>query len=134
MRFGLITVGLLALTLSIVAAGQDEGQTANPVPTKAKNVSADAIDFVNDVAPQLTRLGCNQVACHGSNQGKGGFRLSMFAGDSQYDFRSAHPVGQGEANQPCRAAKEPLHTESLGRHRAWRRQGRAEGRARLSAV
>lgn len=38
---------------------------------------APAISFVNDVLPVLSKLGCNQGACHGSAAGKGGFRLSL---------------------------------------------------------
>ncbi len=33
--------------------------------------------FVNDVLPLLTRLGCNQGACHGKGSGQNGFRLSL---------------------------------------------------------
>lgn len=36
--------------------------------------------------PLLGRLGCNGRACHGSFQGRGGFRLSLFG----YDFKSDH--------------------------------------------
>jgi hypothetical protein len=33
--------------------------------------------FVNDVEPVLTRLGCNQGACHGKGSGQNGFKLSL---------------------------------------------------------
>ena len=39
-------------------------------------------DFQRHVIPLLGRLGCNGRTCHGSFQGQGGFRLSMFG----YDF------------------------------------------------
>ena len=39
-------------------------------------------DFQRHVVPLLGRLGCNGRTCHGSFQGQGGFRLSMFG----YDF------------------------------------------------
>jgi len=35
------------------------------------------VDFVHDVGPVLSRLGCNQGTCHGSAQGKNGFKLSL---------------------------------------------------------
>ncbi|WP_052572417.1 DUF1549 and DUF1553 domain-containing protein [Chthonomonas calidirosea] len=44
------------------------------------------VSFVNDVEPTLTRLGCNQGACHGSQYGKGGFKLSLFGTDSDLDY------------------------------------------------
>lgn len=43
-------------------------------------------DFQKHVIPLLGRLGCNGRACHGSFQGQGGFRLSMFG----YDFDVDH--------------------------------------------
>jgi hypothetical protein len=43
-------------------------------------------DFQKHVIPLLGRLGCNSRACHGSFQGQGGFRLSMFG----YDFDMDH--------------------------------------------
>ncbi len=42
--------------------------------------------FQRHVMPLLGRLGCNGRACHGSFQGKGGFRLSLFG----YDFDKDH--------------------------------------------
>ncbi|GAB4152613.1 MAG: hypothetical protein Tsb009_28590 [Planctomycetaceae bacterium] len=43
-------------------------------------------DFQRHVIPLLGRLGCNGRSCHGSFQGQGGFRLSMFG----YDFAMDH--------------------------------------------
>src|SRR5579863_5687704 len=42
--------------------------------------------FRRHVIPLLGRLGCNGRACHGSFQGRGGFRLSLFG----YDFKMDH--------------------------------------------
>jgi len=41
------------------------------------NSSAKPPSFVNDVQPVLTRLGCNQGACHGKGSGQNGFKLSL---------------------------------------------------------
>src|SRR5262245_50151293 len=41
--------------------------------------------FQRHVSPLLGRLGCNGRACHGSFQGQGGFRLSLFGFDFQAD-------------------------------------------------
>lgn len=41
--------------------------------------------FVNDVQPILTRLGCNQGACHGKGSGQNGFRLSLRAYAPEWD-------------------------------------------------
>lgn len=42
-------------------------------------------DFQKHVVPLLGRLGCNGRSCHGSFQGQGGFRLSLFGYDFQMD-------------------------------------------------
>ena len=36
------------------------------------------IDYERHVVPLITRFGCNAANCHGSFQGRGGFRLSLF--------------------------------------------------------
>lgn len=43
-------------------------------------------DFRRHVLPVMSRMGCNAAACHGSFQGQGGFRLSLFG----YDFKTDH--------------------------------------------
>jgi hypothetical protein len=43
-------------------------------------------DFQRHVLPLMGRLGCNNRSCHGSFQGRGGFRLSLFG----YDFKADH--------------------------------------------
>jgi hypothetical protein len=45
-------------------------------------------DFQRHVMPLLGRLGCNGRACHGSFQGKGGFRLSLFGFDLPQDHQA----------------------------------------------
>lgn len=44
------------------------------------------IDFETDVIAALSKAGCNQGACHGSPQGKNGFRLSLRGFDPVLDF------------------------------------------------
>lgn len=43
------------------------------------------ISFLNDVQPALSRMGCNAGTCHGSKDGKAGFKLSLRGYDSQFD-------------------------------------------------
>ena len=45
-------------------------------------------DFIRDVNPLLTRLGCNAGTCHGSQAGRNGFKLSLRGYDAIYDVRS----------------------------------------------
>lgn len=45
-----------------------------------------SISFRNDIQPILTRAGCNQGACHGTQHGKGGFKLSLRGFDDTADY------------------------------------------------
>ena len=42
--------------------------------------------FIKDVVSVLTKAGCNAGACHGSFQGRGGFRLSLLGFDPTADY------------------------------------------------
>jgi len=57
-----------------------------PAKVRFTSESNEVPDFQRHVIPLLGRLGCNGRACHGSFQGQGGFRLSMFG----YDFEMDH--------------------------------------------
>lgn len=75
-----------------VAAGEGmitveaEGQKAE---VKVHVTSADPmnVDFIREVNPILSKVGCNQGTCHGSQAGKNGFKLSLRGYDSVYDYR-----------------------------------------------
>lgn len=58
------------------------------IPVAIANQGADFHpDFVQDVNPVITRLGCNMGTCHGAKDGKGGFKLSLRGYDPLYDIR-----------------------------------------------
>jgi len=61
------------------------GQSAK-LPVKVAGAGAGKIGFVRDVQPVLAKLGCNQGTCHGSAQGKNGFKLSLRGYDPEYDY------------------------------------------------
>ncbi|WP_437228690.1 DUF1549 domain-containing protein [Planctomicrobium sp. SH661] len=59
------------------------------IPVEVANVhSTEPLSFIRDVNPVLTRLGCNQGTCHGSKDGKNGFKLSLRGYDPIYDVRA----------------------------------------------
>jgi hypothetical protein len=59
------------------------------IPVKVTGVMADVHpDFIRDVNPVMTKLGCNQGTCHGGAQGKNGFKLSLRGYDPVFDIRS----------------------------------------------
>ncbi|MBL9134527.1 MAG: DUF1549 domain-containing protein [Verrucomicrobiales bacterium] len=44
-------------------------------------------DFVRDVNPVLSKLGCSAGTCHGSREGKAGFKMSLRGYDPVFDVR-----------------------------------------------
>ncbi|NQV28778.1 MAG: DUF1553 domain-containing protein [Rhodopirellula sp.] len=58
-------------------------QAQDSVPERRGGVS-----FIRDLAPILSKAGCNGGKCHGSFQGRGGFRLSLFGFDLPADYES----------------------------------------------
>ena len=78
---------LTTLIVVIMTTNQSKSQTLEPVTKRfATPQVQETPDFQKHVMPLLGRLGCNGRACHGSFQGRGGFRLSLFG----YDFESDH--------------------------------------------
>jgi len=57
------------------------------VPVKVTNAAVNpSPSFANDVEPILMKAGCNAGSCHGSAQGKNGFRVSLFGFDPGMDY------------------------------------------------
>src|SRR5262245_10407396 len=86
-RFLLPAILALAIAGSATAA-----DVAPPVSERFKSSAVEEVpSFQRHVVPLLGRLGCNGRACHGSFQGQGGFRLSLFG----YDFAADHAALSG---------------------------------------
>ncbi len=71
-------------TLNVDLSGQ-KASAAIVVGGVAENV---AVDFIRDVNPVMTKLGCNAGTCHGAKEGKYGFKLSLRGYDPIFDVRS----------------------------------------------
>ena len=78
------TIALLVCGNGVVICASDE--VARIDQRLAADASGETPDFRQDVVPLLGKLGCNGRACHGSFQGQGGMRLSLFG----YDFKADH--------------------------------------------
>ena len=68
-----------------------------------RSSTAEVPNFQRHVLPLMGRLGCNGRACHGSFQGQGGFRLSLFG----YDFKSDHNALSPGICRTARCRKTP---------------------------
>ncbi len=77
---------VLTLSESVIAA-----DVVPAVDRRFASKTAETPSFQRHVLPLLGRLGCNGRACHGSFQGQGGFRLSLFG----YDFEADHKALTG---------------------------------------
>jgi hypothetical protein len=76
-----------AAELKLSLPGSDAA--AITIPIKVSGAAAEVHpDFIRDVNPVMTKLGCNQGTCHGGAQGKNGFKLSLRGYDPVFDIRS----------------------------------------------
>lgn len=65
-----------------------EGETLS-VPVTVEGFEAEPkLEFVRHILPILSKAGCNLGACHASQYGKGGFKLSVFGFDPNLDYES----------------------------------------------
>ena len=80
------TVRLIDVTSGEVTKEYSPAPVTKPVP-EAQAVAVP--DFISDVNPILSRLGCNQGTCHGAQAGKNGFKLSLRGYDPIYDHSGA---------------------------------------------
>ncbi len=79
----------------VVAAAKGDAElliSAVGLETKLHVHIADAspqpVDFVREVIPALSKVGCNQGTCHGSQGGRAGFKLSLRGYDPLFDYRA----------------------------------------------
>jgi hypothetical protein len=62
-------------------------EASHEVPVTVAGFLATAkIDFDRQVQPILSKAGCNMGACHASQHGKGGFKLSVFGSEPSKDL------------------------------------------------
>src|SRR5438105_4744924 len=112
MRIGRLTC-LVVIASGCIVAGSlaplARAADSQVLPPVTERYSAGEVteepDFQRHVSPLFGRLGCNGRSCHGSFQGRGGFRLSLFG----YDFHADHEeLLKGD---PLRANKDkPLES------------------------
>jgi hypothetical protein len=91
-RHGVITPkGDGQATITIEAGGRSAA-----VPVTVQRTNADIpVSFSREIIPLLTRAGCNQGACHGSQHGRGGFKLSLLGFDPLFDYSQIVQSAEG---------------------------------------
>ncbi len=91
----ILIVAMVLLTSGSTASADE---TVRPVSHRFLNRDSQAVpDFQMHVVPLLGRLGCNSAKCHGSFQGQGDLRLSLFGFDFQSDHMALHAESSSDA-------------------------------------
>lgn len=74
-----------------------------------------SVDFASDIAPLLSRHGCNSGGCHGKAGGQNGFRLSLFGFDNAFDHEAITRQARGRRIFVAAADQSVLLTKAIGR-------------------
>ena len=89
-----------------VANGDSElacrlGDATVTIPIIVENADAElSVDYVHDVMPVISKMGCTAGTCHGAKDGKNGFKLSLRGYDPIADTRSfADDLGARRINR-----------------------------------
>lgn len=96
----------IGVLLSVNARSADD---LAPASERFSAETAETPDFQRHVVPLLGKLGCNGRACHGSFQGRGGLRLSLFG----YDFKADQQALFERVDLKDPAASYALHKPTL---------------------
>lgn len=70
-------------TVTVTAAGKQAS-----LPVKVLSADEPPVSYARDVMPVLSKVGCNAGTCHGSKDGKNGFKLSLRGYDPDYDYQA----------------------------------------------
>ena len=107
--FGPVLSVMLLLQAADLTAETTHNDTIPPANERFAAVdNSEVPDFQQHVVPLLGRLGCNGRACHGSFQGQGDLRLSLFG----YDFRMDYEALTGTASSSDGARVNLQHPEA----------------------
>jgi hypothetical protein len=100
---------------TIVVTAQAGGATLTAeVQVAVKHAKRDSADFLHDVMPLVSRLGCNAAACHGSPKGKGGLTFSMFGADPPADYEALTKADGGRRVDKVRPLKSLFLLKATG--------------------
>ena len=82
-----VSIHLASATTAVVFLLGVHGISAERFESLAADTSS-SIHFDTQIVPLLTRYGCNSGACHGAASGRGGFRLSLYGSNPEFDHQS----------------------------------------------
>lgn len=77
--------------------------------------AADVPSFNSEIIPFLTKMGCNQGACHGKGTGQNGFRLSLRGFAPEQDYKWITREFDGRRLDPARPEESLILRKATGR-------------------
>lgn len=103
-----------ALVLVALTTPVSYGELIRPAKDRFASPEVQEVpDFQRHVLPLMGRLGCNARACHGSFQGQGGFRLSLFGYDFKMDHEALLKEGSARVNRDDPEASKIIQKPTL---------------------
>lgn len=90
------------------------GRVAASLTVTVVNAADRSYDFAHDVLPIISRLGCNQMGCHGSPKGKKDLHLSLFGAEPDADYRALTRAGTVPLLDSNKPAESLLLRKALG--------------------
>jgi hypothetical protein len=117
--FRVLPALIAIVSLAVVSS---PSQAASELPGKTV---IHKVDFERHVMGLFGRMGCNAGACHGSFQGKNGFRLSLFGYDPEKDYFALTREAGGRRLNPVVPERSLLLLKATGQieHGGGRRFG-----------
>jgi hypothetical protein len=119
--------------LAVIALAGPLLPAARAAVTLPGNVLVKQVDFERHLMGLFGRMGCNAGACHGSFQGKGGFRLSLFGYDPARDYAALTRDNLGRRLNPVDPERSLFLLKATGQvqHGGGRRFARGSWQYRL---
>lgn len=108
-----LSLSVFAATAVILWGILFELQAAVPT-TKIDATATNPPSFSREIRPILATYGCSAVECHGSANGKGGLRLSMFGAYPEEDYAALVKSAGGRRINPVEPAKSLLLLKVTG--------------------
>ncbi len=103
-----------AASLSFGSASFAADEIIKPADQRFASKDASEVpNFQQHIVPLFSRLGCNGRACHGSFQGQGGFRLSLFGYDFKLDHEGLTKGDKDKGKEPRVLVEEPEESLAL---------------------
>ncbi len=110
--YAIVVCGLSPLAASAQPRAATTGNTTGvALPTGG---TLKQVDFERHVMGLLSKTGCNAGSCHGSFQGKNGFRLSLFGYEPAMDYAGIVRDNLGRRVNPVRPDESLLLLKATG--------------------